>query len=190
MIPFVDEVLNVAATDNKIKYLITHADNTTEIVEMNLYTPVETEGTEMNKVYFDSIDSTIHEPTVIDTKTQLFNQSTATTYTVELNTSGRRYVLFAISGQATSQTTPSILALFDCNTNKFVYAYNYAGNIIFDTSSIELYYRSGSYYITLQSATYSNNKITVTLKGTKHATAGNITLTIRTNELDGYVGGN
>ena len=57
MIPFVDEVLNTLATGGKIKYRITHEDNTTELVQMELATPVETEGTEMNKIYFDSIQT-------------------------------------------------------------------------------------------------------------------------------------
>ena len=65
MIPFVDEVLNTLATGGKIKYRITHEDNTTELVQMELATPVDTEGTEMNKIYFDSIQADITHLTPI-----------------------------------------------------------------------------------------------------------------------------
>ena len=54
MIPFVDEVLA-----GEPRYTITHADNTTEVVAIDLATPVTTQGTEMNKRYFDSIKSYI-----------------------------------------------------------------------------------------------------------------------------------
>lgn len=54
MIPFVDEVLA-----GEPRYTITHADNTTEVVSIDLATPVTTQGTEMNKNYFDSIKSYI-----------------------------------------------------------------------------------------------------------------------------------
>ena len=54
MIPFVDEVLA-----GEPRYTITHADTTTEVVGIELTTPVTTQGTEMNKRYFDSIKSYI-----------------------------------------------------------------------------------------------------------------------------------
>lgn len=55
MIPVIDEVLNIGATDNKVKYTLTHADGTTELVQIDLATPVTTVGTPLNKVLFDSI---------------------------------------------------------------------------------------------------------------------------------------
>lgn len=55
MINVVDEVLNTGATDNKIKYTLTHEDNTTELVQIDLATPVTTVGTPLNKALFDSI---------------------------------------------------------------------------------------------------------------------------------------
>ena len=51
----VDEVLNKAATDNKIKYRVTHEDGTTELVQIDLATPITTEGTKIAKAYLDTI---------------------------------------------------------------------------------------------------------------------------------------
>lgn len=51
----VDEVLNKAATDNKVKYRITHEDGTTESVQIDLLTPISTEGTAIAKAYLDTI---------------------------------------------------------------------------------------------------------------------------------------
>ena len=48
---FIDEVLASAP-----KYRITHADQTTEEVSIDLATAVTTEGTPLNKVLFDKID--------------------------------------------------------------------------------------------------------------------------------------
>jgi len=48
---FIDEVLASAP-----KYIITHADNTTEEVSINLATAVTTEGTPLDKALFDKID--------------------------------------------------------------------------------------------------------------------------------------
>lgn len=64
----VDEVLNTAQTDNKIKYKIIHADSTEEIVQLELYTPVTTEGTALNKVLFDSIADDINSRLLISNK--------------------------------------------------------------------------------------------------------------------------
>lgn len=55
----VDEVLNTAETDNKIKYRITHSDNTSEVVQIDLETPVTTQGTPLNKALFDSIQADV-----------------------------------------------------------------------------------------------------------------------------------
>lgn len=189
MIPFVDEELNTAATDNKIKYLLTHEDGTTEIVQLNLYTPVETEGTELNKVYFDSIDSTIHEPTIKQSSSAEFTTTTPTEKTITLNSSGRRYVQMTIRWAATSGGG-NYLALFDIQTNRFIY-YAFIGSgssnkLDFDVTNFQLYYSAPQIYVNLQSAVYNNGNITVTLKGTKHNTQGNITVTIKACELDGY----
>lgn len=56
----VDEVLNTAETDNKIKYKLTHEDGTEEIVQLDLYTPVITFGTEFSKLLFDSIQTDLN----------------------------------------------------------------------------------------------------------------------------------
>lgn len=57
MINFIDEVLNTASTQNKIKYKITHSDNSTEIVEIDLQTPVTQQGTPLNRATFETIKS-------------------------------------------------------------------------------------------------------------------------------------
>ena len=64
----VDEVLNTAQTDNKVKYKIIHADSTEEIVQLELYTPVTTEGTALNKLLFDSIADDINSRLLISNK--------------------------------------------------------------------------------------------------------------------------
>ena len=42
MIEVIDEVLNEANTGGQIKYRLTHADGTTELVSLDLATPVTT----------------------------------------------------------------------------------------------------------------------------------------------------
>ncbi len=59
MIEVIDEVLNTGATDDKVKYKITHEDSTTEIVEIELATPVTTEGTPLNRYLFNSIQADV-----------------------------------------------------------------------------------------------------------------------------------
>ena len=59
MIDVIDEVLNTAETENKVKYTLTHADGTTEIVQIDLATPVTTEGTPLNRALFNSIEDYI-----------------------------------------------------------------------------------------------------------------------------------
>lgn len=51
LLNFIDEVLADAP-----KYIITHADNTTEEVSIDLSTAVTVEGTALNKALFDKID--------------------------------------------------------------------------------------------------------------------------------------
>lgn len=51
LLNFIDEVLASAP-----KYRITHADNTTEEVSIDLSTAVTTQGTALNKALFDKID--------------------------------------------------------------------------------------------------------------------------------------
>lgn len=55
MTNFVDTNFNTSATGGVIKYNLTHADNTTELVQLDIATPVQTQGTALNKVFFDSI---------------------------------------------------------------------------------------------------------------------------------------
>lgn len=57
MINFIDEVLNTASTQNKIKYKLTHSDSTSEVVEIDLQTPVTTQGTPLNRATFETIKS-------------------------------------------------------------------------------------------------------------------------------------
>ena len=52
---YVDSVFNTDATGGVLKFRITHADSTTEDVQIDIITPVQVLGTEQNKVFFDSI---------------------------------------------------------------------------------------------------------------------------------------
>ena len=80
----VDEVLNTAQTDNKIKYKIIHADSTEEIVQLELYTPVTTEGTALNKALFDSIADDINSRVLIS--------DNATTQEAQAGTDNTKYM--------------------------------------------------------------------------------------------------
>ena len=68
MVNFVDEVLNTASTGNKIKYLLTKEDSSTELVQIDLVTPVTTQGTPLNKATFDSIKADIEARLEISSK--------------------------------------------------------------------------------------------------------------------------
>lgn len=57
MTNFVDTVFNTTSTGGVIKYNLTHADSTTEQVQMNIATPVQTQGTALNKAFFDTIQT-------------------------------------------------------------------------------------------------------------------------------------
>lgn len=59
MIEVIDEVLNTGATDNKVKYTLTHANGTTELVQIDLATPVTTAGTPLNRYLFNSIQADV-----------------------------------------------------------------------------------------------------------------------------------
>ena len=78
-----DEVLNTAATDNKIKYRITKSDNSYEIVEITLETPVTTQGTPLNKALFDSIKN--------DLNNRLLKTSKASAAEVQAGTNTDKY---------------------------------------------------------------------------------------------------
>ena len=60
-INIVDEVLNIGATDNKVKYRIIHEDGTNEIVQIQLETPVTTEGTPYNRALMKQVDDLVVE---------------------------------------------------------------------------------------------------------------------------------
>lgn len=55
-INFVDTVFNTSATGNVIKYNLQHADSTTEQVQLSVATPITTQGTALNKVFFDAVN--------------------------------------------------------------------------------------------------------------------------------------
>ena len=57
MTNFVDTVFNTTSTGGVIKYNLTHADSTTEQVQMSMATPVQTQGTALNKAFFDTIQA-------------------------------------------------------------------------------------------------------------------------------------
>ena len=81
---FIDTVFNTSATGNKIKYRITHADTTTEDVEISVITPVTTQGTALNKVLFDSIKD--------DLNSRLLTSNKATQAEAETGTNDTKYM--------------------------------------------------------------------------------------------------
>lgn len=56
LLNFTDTVFNTSATGNVIKYNLQHADSTTEQVQLSVATPITTQGTAMNKAFFDKIE--------------------------------------------------------------------------------------------------------------------------------------
>lgn len=185
---FIDTVFDIAQTDNKLKYTLTHEDNSTELVQLSIATPVTTQGTALNKAYFDSVDDTIHEGTESESKSQTFDQTTVTTYTKTFASTGRRYMLFTFTWSAQS-TSSNTMALFDTQTNKFIFELKSGGSnneLSFNVTGFDLYYYSLNARVRVDSGAYSNGTVTITYKGTKHAVQGNITVTARSYELDGY----
>lgn len=81
---YIDTVFNTAATDNKLKYKIIHADSTEEIVELQIYTPVTTVGTAQNKVLFDSIKD--------DLNSRLLTSNKASQAEAEAGTNDTKYM--------------------------------------------------------------------------------------------------
>ena len=79
----VDEVLNTSATDNKVKYKITYSNNTSDIVELDLYTPVTTQGTPINRTLFESIRTDLtnlnNNKENVSNKTNTISSSSTTT---------------------------------------------------------------------------------------------------------------
>lgn len=63
MIEFIDEVLSGMPV-----YRITHQDNSTENVSIDLVTTVTTQGTPLNKVLFDSIKDDLNSRLLISSK--------------------------------------------------------------------------------------------------------------------------
>lgn len=82
-----DEVLNIGATDNKVKYRLTFEDNTTKTVQIDLLTPVTQQGTPLNKALFDAISA--------DLTARLLISSKATIEDVEAGTNNTKYVTSA-----------------------------------------------------------------------------------------------
>ena len=80
----VDEVLNTAQTDNKVKYTLTRDNGTTENVQIDLLTPVVKQGTPLNKVLFDSIKD--------DLNTRLLISNKATQAEAETGTNDTKYM--------------------------------------------------------------------------------------------------
>lgn len=64
----IDEVLDTTQTDNKVKYTLTHADGTTELVQLDLATPITVAGTPLNKLLFDSIQDDLNTRLLISNK--------------------------------------------------------------------------------------------------------------------------
>ena len=88
MVNFVDTILNTSATGGVVKYTLTHADSTTEQVQIDLATPIQTQGTALNKVTFDSIQTDL---TTLDTN-KLNKSSKTTQAQAEAGTDNTNYM--------------------------------------------------------------------------------------------------
>lgn len=194
MINVIDEVLNTGATENKVKYTLTHADGTTELVQLDLATPVTTVGTPLNRELFNSIQSflmTSTTPQTFNVTAKASNTGDAT-QTFRMTTAGRRYYLFTFTG-----TTPSSnFALYDAQANLFIIG-GYFGRLPDDTdntfatnvNSLIIKKNSsggGNATITL---TCSLSGTTLTINAIKHtnSSVGTPAMTITVNELGGFL---
>lgn len=78
MTNFVDTVFNTSATGNVIKYNLKHADNTTEQVQLSVATPITTQGTALNKAFFDTIQTDLNNKLAISSKASQSEAETGT----------------------------------------------------------------------------------------------------------------
>lgn len=189
MINVVDEVLNKAATDNKVKYRITHEDGTTELVQIDLATPVTTQGTPQNKSLFDAIQEflmTSSDPQTVSVTEKAANTGDGT-QTAYLTVSGRRYYLFTISG-----STECMFGLYDSKANKFIIG-GYYGRY---PDSVDNTFAVNSSQLGIHDRSNATVKMTCSLSGTtltltfaKHPTSSSKTksATITVYELGGFL---
>lgn len=78
MTNFVDTVFNTSATGNVIKYNLKHADGTTEQVQLSVATPITTQGTALNKAFFDTIQTDLNNKLAISSKASQSEAETGT----------------------------------------------------------------------------------------------------------------
>lgn len=190
MIEVTDEVLNTSATDNVVKYTLTHEDGSTELVQIGLATPVTTAGTPLNRELFNIVQRYLMTSTIPQTfdVTAKASSTGDATQTFSMTTAGRRYYLLTFTG-----TTPSSnFALYDAQANLFIIG-GYFGrypddvNHTFDTNVAELLIeKNSSATINL---TCSLSGTTLTLNAIKHTTTstGTPAMTITVNELGGFL---
>lgn len=93
MVNFVNEVPNTALTDNVLKYTLTKEDNTTELVQIDLATPLQVVGTPLNKATFDSIKTHLdligkYNTPTISSSASVTSGSYIPTYTSATNPTG------------------------------------------------------------------------------------------------------
>ena len=141
----VDEVLNTSATDNKVKYKITYSNNTSDIAEIDLYTPVTTQGTPINRTLFESIRTDLtnlsNNKENISNKTNTINSNSTTTQypnakavynqlATKLNISSKSTTAQAQAGtDDTTYMTPfkTFQAIDQKNANKLLANYSASG---------------------------------------------------------------
>lgn len=141
----VDEVLNTSATQNKVKYKITYSNNTSDIVELDLYTPVTTQGTPINRTLFESIRTDLtnlnnNKENVINKTNTINSSSTTTQYpnakavynqlATKLNISSKSTTAQAQAGtDDTTYMTPlkTFQAIDQKNVNKLLANYSVSG---------------------------------------------------------------
>lgn len=169
MTNFTDEVLNTGATGNKVKYKITHADSTEEIVEIELATPVTTEGTPLNKATLEAMQKNESDSFTISIPAGTAGGGDNTT-TYQIQTTGKRYIIFTVNANPTGNAGyGSDLALLDCKTNTFIFNTRIARYMDYADNSFQ--------YNVSQAIVMSRDNTNVKVSATMDATTGILTVT-------------
>lgn len=172
----VDEVLNTSATGNKIKYRITHEDSTSEVVTIDLETPVTTPGTPLNKTLFDSIKD--------DLNSRLLISSKATNQEADTGTDTSKYIVpstLLYKLQHLNYTPDELKSTGTSKTATF-----YDGTQLTNSNTILI---MGRAYIEGSRANYSTAKLTLNgthIGDTKGSGATSVDITLYPTNGTGY----
>ena len=106
---FIDTTFDTTQTENKMKYTLTYADGTEELVQLSIATPVETLGTALNKLFFDSIRD--------DLNSRLLTANKATQSQAEAGTNNTNYMTpLRVQNKVSSMTTNATVTTTSTST--------------------------------------------------------------------------